>query len=215
MERIDALKKSNARLAMNAEAVLYIPLVDSSFMNGFSTSSRETFLTSFTQEILSLVKQLPYLPLMYLPIATSWKKLSISVKAVDARSARDLTIQGLLFILEIDLLFWALPTAMVLPGAVSMAFWMMWCVIVLALSNPLHCSGIMQSRMDESTEAMANQHRDERWLFVNSCATRFVHQSCCRCHFYWLHCSQDTQQKNIDLVSKTFGRAVHGVHNKR
>ena len=80
-------------------------------------------------------------------------------------------LQSWLFIMETNLLFMAVPALLLFPGAVCMTAMALCCLTIYLVAYPMRGPRVTQSKMDSLTEAMAGQHKDERWLFVNGCAT--------------------------------------------
>lgn len=141
-----------------------------------------------------LVKMLRYMPNIFLPIKAS---SSDDELAVNAAATWETVAQIFLLIFEIVLLL-AIPIGiLVFPGVMFIPILFLAHGLVWLICWPLHGPDVCYSAMDAITTALAQNHKDERWVFVNGCATNHA-----------------GLQKNIDRLAKTFGREIVGIHNK-
>lgn len=108
---------------------------------------------------------------------------------------RDVIIHCSLAIMQVCMVFLALPMFVLLPGFIYTAcMTMCWAIMALML-QPLKGSRIVTSSRD-CLPAMREDFSDERWIFVNSVA-----------------CSHRTLTLHCNRLSRTFSRRVTGVHN--
>ena len=145
------------------------------------------------RDVKIFIQCLPYLPWIMVPFFTSDPKAELYLGPLNTC---ELLLQGLLCLYETSLLIMALPALLILPGSIFFLVAGVAVLMVLLISWPLQGPSIQYSNMDESLQAIAQQHRDERWIFVNGCAA-----------------SSHVLQMNIDRLSQIFGRAVVGIHN--
>lgn len=141
-----------------------------------------------------LLKMLWYFPNVFLPFGTAQSSDELHM---DLKGARNMVLQFLVFILEFVILLLAVPVVLFLPGIGIAAVGLVTLISIHALTLPLQGGDIYHSKLDAMDENVADMHQDERWVFVNGCATDY-----------------DGLRKNVDLLSKTFCREVTGVHNK-
>ena len=185
------VKMATATMAINS--IKYIPPQMDVLAGTTTEASRQNPIRLFLNDAAVLFTVLQYAPWIIIPFRTSDKSCELYV---GPSSARDLLLQGWLSVVEITFLVAAIPVIMLLPGIMSVAIAVMCCALIIVLSWPMQGPRIAYSMMDGDTVLSAEQHGSERWLFVNGCATGHA-----------------GLQKNIDRLSKTFGRAIIGVHN--
>ena len=61
---------------------------------------------------------------------------------------------------------------LVLPGLVSMTAIALCSSNIYLVSCPMEGPNVTYSKMDDTTKAMAEKLKDERWLFVNGTAAK-------------------------------------------
>ena len=174
----------------------------------------------FIKDTAVLFTMLPYLPNVFLPFKAAKPSDEFYMNMSGARSA---CLQALLFVFESLLLIIALPTILLLPGIGIIAIAAVASALIYVLTWPLHGASICppsaaaaadfdaaatasatktktraRTRAAAATAARSSsRYPNERWFFVNGCATDY-----------------DGLQKNVDLLSSTFGREVTGIYNK-
>lgn len=174
--------------------IMYVPSQMDSLASTSTRAVRGNPLRLLIQDAGVLITMLPYLPDLFLPLTASTDS---SESYLSLSSAKETILQSLLFIVEVILLILVVPALLILPGAAFILIAILSYTAIYLIARPMEGPPISYSKMDEATMALAAQHNDERWLFVNGTATGHA-----------------GLQKNIDRVSKTFGRAVIGIHNK-
>ncbi|KAL9100758.1 MAG: hypothetical protein Q9163_003907 [Psora crenata] len=175
-------------------AVSYLPPQTDAFLDTSTRALRQSPLRLLLQDAGVLLKMLPYAPWIFLPLQTSNPDAELYPSG---DSPKEMALQALLLLYEVALLIMFIPALVILPGSVFLILAGVSTAIVYLIAWPMDGSSITRSRMDGTTRATAEQHRDERWLFVNGCAT-----------------GHGGLQANVDRISHTFGRAVIGVQNK-
>lgn len=153
-------------LAM-ANAIEFIP----SQMDVYSTTTTEAARTSplrlFTQDVVVLITKLLYLPWAIYPFLTLDPDAEMYLSL---RGVGDIVLQSCLLILEMAVVF-AVPAFLILPGAVFIGVAAIHITLICITAWPMHGPKLVYSKMDESTVAKAQQHENERWIFVNGILT--------------------------------------------
>ncbi|MCJ1467638.1 hypothetical protein MMC07_006263, partial [Pseudocyphellaria aurata] len=180
-------------LAM-ANTIEFIPSQMDALSSTTTEAARESPIRLLTQDIAVLVTKLQFLPWVLRPFWTSDPDAELYLSL---RGMRDIVLQSWLFVLEMTALIFAIPAFLVLPGTMFLGMAAVFFTLICAVAWPMHGSKLVYSKMDEGTVTKAQQHEDERWIFVNGCMT-----------------THTGLQNNVDRLSKIFGRAVIGVHNK-
>ena len=155
---------------------------------------RRSPLRLFFQDAGVLFTMLPYFPWIFLPFKTKDETAELYL---NRQNAKEMMLQGILFFFESFLLLLFLPALLILPGLIFALTAGIAFLLIYLIALPMEGSSLTRSRMDNTTQRSADQHRDERWIFVNGCASGHA-----------------GLQANIDRLSQIFGRAVTGIHNK-
>ncbi len=145
----------------------YIPAQQDPMAASTTRAARQSPIRLFFEDAGVLLRLLPYLPNVFLPLKADnpSNELYLSLASV-----RDIIIQSLLFIIETLVLILAIPAFLVLPGLVSLAALALICLSIWLIAKPMEGPRIAYSNMNENTLALAEQRKDERWVFVNGCA---------------------------------------------
>ena len=162
------LPTESSRLANMANTIRYIPPQMDPLAGSSTRAARQSPLRLLLQDVGVLITMLPYLPYIFLPFNTTDPS---SECYLNLEGARDILLQGWLFIMEASLLLISPFVLLVLPGTLSVLAIAMCYLTVNLVTWPLEGPDVTYSNMDEKTEALAEQHRDERWLFINGTAT--------------------------------------------
>jgi len=151
-----------------ASNIKYIPSQMDPLAGASTRAARQNPIKLLMQDAGVLITMLPYLPNIFLPLRANDEssELYLNIKGV-----RDMLLQSWLFIMETNFLFMAAPALLLFPGAVCMTAMALCCLTIYLVAYPMEGPRVTQSKMDSLTEALAGQHKDERWLFVNGCAT--------------------------------------------
>ena len=158
------LPTKSSTLVNMADTIKYLPPQMDPLAGSSTRAARQSPLRLLLQDTGVLITMLPYLPNIFLPFRTNDPS---SECYLSLAGAGNILLQGWLFIMEASLLLISPIVLLILPGTLS----------VLALATcylitwPLEGPDITYSNMDETTEARAEQHRDERWIFINGTAT--------------------------------------------
>lgn len=162
------LPTESSRLANMANTIRYIPPQMDPLAGSSTRAARQSPLRVLIQDAGVLITMLPYLPYIFLPFNTTDPS---SECYLSLEGARDILLQGWLFIMEASLLLISPFVLLVVPGTFSVLAIAMCNLTVYLVTWPLEGPDVTYSNMDEKTEALAEQHRDERWLFINGTAT--------------------------------------------
>ena len=146
--------------------VRYTPTQMDSMASLSTKSTRQSPIRLMLQDTGVLLANLRYLPGIVLPFKTSQ---SSDEFYLDFSGIRDAFVQGVLFMLETIFLVLAIPAFLILPGSLWIVVCAVGGLIVYGLCKPIEGPTVVYSNISEETLATANQHRDERWLFINGC----------------------------------------------
>lgn len=152
-----------------ATSIKFIPSQIDTLGCTTTEACRKSPVRLFFQDLSVLITMLPYLPWVFLPFRSTDKNAELhrSIKGFG-----DAFLQGWLFILEILLLFFFIPAYLILPGAIFFIVAALCILSIFLAAWPMHGPRILNSEMDEKTMALAKNHANERWVFVNGIMTR-------------------------------------------
>ena len=151
-----------------AATVKYVPPQMDPLAGSSTLAARQSPLRLFLQDASVLITMLPYLPYIFLPLKANDNSSELYMNLV---GARDMALQGWLFIMETCLLLLGPPALLLLPGLFSVVAIALCCLTIYVVTWPMAGPNVTFSRMDETTQTMAEHHKDERWIFINGTAT--------------------------------------------
>lgn len=149
-----------------AQSIRYIPPQMDPMASLSTRSARQNPIFLILQDAFVLITNLRYLPGTFLPFGT---KDPSNELYLDPSGVREQVLQGGLFVMEIVILLLAIPTILILPGVLSTAICTVCCLTVYLLCSPIEGPKVIYSNMSEETLGQAEQHKNERWLFINGC----------------------------------------------
>ena len=149
-----------------AQSVRYVPAQEDPMASLSTRAARQSPIRLMLLDTWVLLTNIRYLPNIILPFKTT---KSSDELYLDFPGIRESIIQCVLFVLEAVLLLVAIPLYVILPGALWILVVAVCCLTVYGLCKPIEGPTVLHSNMNGATLALADQHRDERWLFVNGC----------------------------------------------
>ena len=167
-------------------------------------ANRQDPLWLLVKDTFILIKNLRFLPLLFLPLKSEAEKQNAASPATPTDKKQNpfcsflnLGIQILLALLELVFLILFVPALISLPGIIFFAVAVLCFLLIKVIAWPTQGPRILLSNMDTRTTQLAAQHQHERWIFINGICT-----------------GTSGLQENIDRLSLLFGRSVTGVHNQ-
>lgn len=151
-----------------AKAIKFIPPQIDALACTTTEASRKSPLRLLVQDVGVLVRMLPYLPWLFIPLRTPDKTAELHGSL---SNMLDFLLNSSLFLFQSILLLVAVPAFLILPGGVWLLAALLCVLATLLAAWPMQGSRIAYSRMDDKTTAIAKQHESERWLFINGCMT--------------------------------------------
>lgn len=145
----------------------YIPSQQDPMASSSRTAARQSPSQLIIEDAGVLFRSLRYLPYVLMPF---WTNDPNNELFLNSGGIQFLALQSFLFIIESILLVLAVPAILVLPGLVILAGTAISFLAIWLLTKSLKGSTVAYSKMNEDVQASAEQHKDERWFFVNGCA---------------------------------------------
>lgn len=151
-----------------ADGVTYIPTQMDPLAGASVRAAQQDPIRLIIADTAVLLRLLLYVPNIFAPFFTRDKDAELYPSVANAKVV---FLQVLLALLQVLFLVTAIPAYVSLPGGVFLAATALGCLTCYLLSWPMQGPPIIFSNMDDTTKAQAEQHRDERWVFVNGICT--------------------------------------------
>lgn len=151
-----------------ADGVTYIPTQMDPLAGASVRAARQDPIRLMIEDAAVLLRLLLYVPNIFAPFPTRDKDAELYPSLANAKVG---FLQTLLALLQVLFLVTAIPAFVSLPGGIFLAVTALGCLACYLISWPMQGPPITFSNMDDSTKAQAEQHRDERWVFVNGICT--------------------------------------------
>lgn len=178
-----------------SDSVKYIPpQMDPLAGASMRSALRQDPLRLMIEDAGVLFKLFLYVPKIMSPFFTRDKESECYPSLANVKVG---FLQTVLALIQVLFLVMVIPAFVWLPGGVFLAATASCCLACYLITMPMQGPPINFSNMDDLTKTLAEQHKNERWVFVNGICT-----------------GHSTSQLEIDRLSKIFGRAVVGIHNK-
>lgn len=150
----------------SVDGIKYIPSQQDPMSASTTSAARQSPIRLFFEDAGVLFRLLPYLPNIFLPLKANDSSNELYLNLA---GTRDMILQSWLFIMETVVLLLAVPAFLVLPGLVSLAGIALLCLTIWLITKPMEGPRIAYPNMNDDTLAIAEQRKDERWMFVNGC----------------------------------------------
>ena len=154
-------------LAM-VDGVKYIPSQMDPLASATAKAARQDPIRSMIQDTVVLLRLLRYIPKTLAPFFTKNKDAELYMSLANAKVG---FLQTLLALVQILFLVLVIPAVVSLPGGIFSAATALFCVACYLITLPMQGPAINHSNMDSCTKALAEQHLNERWVFVNGICT--------------------------------------------
>ncbi|KAF6231101.1 hypothetical protein HO173_010801 [Letharia columbiana] len=177
-----------------SDSIKYIPSQMDPLACASTRAARQDPIRLMIDDAGVLLRLLPYVPDLISPFLTRDKDAELYPSLANAKVG---FLQTLLALIQVLFLVMALPAFVLLPGGIFLAATVLCCLACYLITLPMQGPPRILPNMDDGTKSLAEQHKNERWVFVNGICT-----------------GHSTSQLEVDRLSKTFGRAVIGIHNK-
>ena len=154
-------------LAM-ADGVTYIPTQMDPLASASVRAARQDPIRLMFEDAVVLLRLRLYVLNIFAPFSTKDRDAEFYPSLANAKVG---LLQTLLALVQVLFLVLVIPAFVSLPGSVFLAATALCCLACYLISWPMHGPSINFSNMDDVTKAHAEQHRDERWVFVNGICT--------------------------------------------
>ena len=154
-------------LAM-VDGVKYIPSQMDPLASATVNAARQDPIRLMIEDTFVLLRLLRFVPKTLAPFLTENKDAELYISLANALVG---FLQILLALIQILFLVMVIPAFMSLPGVIFSAATALFCLACYLITLPMQGPAINFSNMDSRTKVLAEQHRNERWVFVNGICT--------------------------------------------
>ena len=148
--------------------VTYIPPQMDLLAGATVKAARQDPIRLMIEDIVILIRLLRFVPNILAPFCTTDKHDELYMSFTNATIG---FLQTLLALIQLFSLVMVIPAFVSLPGGVFSAATALCCLACYLITLPMQGPPINFSNMDSSTKALAEQYRNERWVFVNGICT--------------------------------------------
>ena len=148
--------------------VRYIPSQMDPLTGATAKAARQDPMRLMIEDAVVLFRLLLYVPKILAPFYTTDKGAELYPSLENAKVG---FLQTLLAIIQALFLLMVVPAFLVLPGGIFVGAVALFCLACYLITMPMQGPPVTFSHMDESTKALAEQHKNERWVFVNGICT--------------------------------------------
>ncbi|KAL8870514.1 MAG: hypothetical protein Q9174_003460 [Haloplaca sp. 1 TL-2023] len=178
----------------NMAKVKYIPSQTDPLVGSSVSALHNSPSMLFLHDLRVLASNLQYLPYILLPLIP--KTIDDELNPFRA-GAWVLLLQALVFTVQATLVALLIPAFLFLPGLVFLYTAIASLAFLYIILRVLDWPRVIHSTAGCATESQGLQHLDERWIFINGCVV-----------------GHPILRRNIDRLSRLFGRKITGIHNR-
>lgn len=154
-------------LAMG-DSIKYIPSQMDPLAGACTKAARQDPIRLMIEDAGVLLKLFPYVPKIISPFFTRDKDAELYPCLANMIVG---FLQTVLALIQLLFLLLVIPAFVWLPGGVFFAVTALCCLACYLLTLPMQGPPINFSNMDDFTKTLAEQHKNERWVFVNGICT--------------------------------------------
>lgn len=154
-------------LAM-VNGVKYIPSQMDPLASATAKAARQDPIRLMMEDTVVLLRLLRFVPKILAPFFTKNRDAELYMSLANAKVG---FLQTLLALIQILFLVVVIPAFVSLPGGIFAAATALFCLVCYLITLPMQGPAMNFSNMDSRTKVLAEQHRNERWVFVNGICT--------------------------------------------
>lgn len=150
------------------DSVKYIPSQMDPLGGATAKAARQDPIRLMFEDVIVLLRLFLYVPKTLLPFLTGEKDAELYPCLANVKVG---FLQTLLALIQVPFLVLFIPAFLFLPGGVFLAVTALCCLACYLITLPMQGPPIIVPNLDDMTKALAEQHKDERWVFVNGICT--------------------------------------------
>lgn len=150
------------------DSVRYIPSQMDPLAGATARAARQDPIRLMIEDAVVLFRLLLYVPKLLAPFYTIDKGAELYPCFENAKVG---FLQTLLALMQALFLLIVIPAFVLLPGGVFLGATALFCLACYLITLPMQGPPVNFSHMDNFTKTLAEQHKNERWVFVNGICT--------------------------------------------
>ena len=151
------------------DSIKYIPSQIDPFVGASTRAAhRQNPIRLMVKDTGVLLRSFSFIPNIVSPLITRDKDSELYPSLENVKIG---LLQALLALIQSLFLVVVIPAFLLLPGAVFLGGTALCCLTCYLITLPMQGPSINFANMDDATRALAAQHEDERWVFVNGICT--------------------------------------------
>ena len=151
-----------------ADGVKYIPSQMDPLAGATAKAARQGPIRLMIKDAGVLLRLWRLVPNIISPFFTSDKDAEFYMCLANVKVG---FLQALLTSIQLLFIVLAVPAFVSLPGGVFLAATTLCCLVCYLATLPMQGKTINYPKVDDSTKALVEQHKNERWVFVNGICT--------------------------------------------
>ena len=151
-----------------SDSIKYIPSQMDPLAGASTQAARQDPIRLMIEDAGVLLRMFLYVPNIISPFYTRQIDSEFYPSLANAKVG---FLQTMLALIQVLFLVMVIPAFVWLPGGVFLAATALCCLACYLITLPMQGPPINRSNMDDVTKTLAEQHKDERWVFVNGICT--------------------------------------------
>ena len=151
-----------------SDSIKYIPSQMDPLAGASTQAARQDPISLMVEDAGVLLRLYHLVPCLISPFLTRDKDSEFYLSLANVKVG---LLQTLLALIQVLFLVLAIPAFVWLPGGVFLAATALCCLACYLITLPMQGPAINRSNMDDVTKTLAEQHKNERWVFVNGICT--------------------------------------------
>ena len=151
-----------------SDSIKYIPSQMDPLAGASTSAARQDPIRLMIEDAGVLFRLRTYVPEIMSPFFTRNKDSELYPSLANLKVG---ILQTVLALIQVLFLVLGIPAFLWLPGGVFLAATACFCLACYLMTLPMQGPPINYSNMDTTTKVLAEQHKDERWVFVNGICT--------------------------------------------
>ena len=151
-----------------ADSVKYIPSQMDPLAGATAGAARQDPIRLMIEDLIVLLRLRLYVPKLFSPFSTRCRDDELYICLANVKVG---FLQTVLALIQLLFLVMVIPAFVSLPGGVFLGATILCCLACYLITLPMQGPPMNCSNMDDWTKALAEQHMDERWVFVNGICT--------------------------------------------
>ena len=152
----------------SGDSVKYIPSQMDPLAGATTRAAHHGPIRLMIEDAGVILRLFSYVPRMFAPFFTKDKDAELYPCLTNVKVG---LLQTMLALIQMLCVVVVIPAFVLLPGGLFLAAIALCCLACYLITLPMQGPPMNFSKMDELTKTLAEQHKNERWVFVNGICT--------------------------------------------